>query len=183
VGIRALGRAEFCKLVDVEVEALNALRRRDQVPKPNFHLMLGARGVFESRERANEYNGYGALALIIALKLASQYEISRDYASEIAELALGVIDERWKDISLTSKQIADGLTPSANIMFALLEYPLFKMRGRMEVSSVVCGNATEIAAKNPMAMSFIGVSLSQCAAVLRQRARRYEIDVGDFWAA
>jgi hypothetical protein len=174
MGVRMMGRADFCKLVGLEVEQLNVMRRRDQVPSvPNLNL---------SEEIANEsgYEAGGALALIIANELAERYEISRKCAARIASFSRSLF-LRWKEVSTTSAQLAAGKKPSAEILFAVIEWPIGGPKRKATHSKVAVGTLTEIADEYPNASTVIAVSATQCAALLRERADRARIDLEEFW--
>jgi hypothetical protein len=170
-----LGRESFCRLLGIEVEKLNSLRRRGQVPMvPNLDL---------PEEIANErgYSAHSALVLALALKFADQFEVSRDRAAELAKLALVALDKRWAEISQTSLEIIQGRSPP-HILFAAVEDSVPEDRRKAKVVPF-CGTSAEIAAAHPQAVSVIAISASQCAARMRERARRHKIDLSGFWAA
>ena len=172
--IRMLGRSEFCKLTGLEVEQLNALRRRDQVPLvPNLDL---------PEEVANErgYAPFGAFALIIANELSERYGMSRDRSAEIASYSLRV-HARWKQVAETSAQVAAGDEPTTDILFAAIDWPVAKPKKRGWVPKMAIGTLKEIGAAFPNASTIIAVSATRCAALLRQRAVRAGIDIEKFW--
>jgi hypothetical protein len=47
---------------------------------------------------------------------------------------------------------------------------------------VAIGTLKEIAEQHPDARDVIAISLTRCAALLRHRAAKTQIDLGDFWA-
>ena len=174
MGPRMMGRADFCKLAGLEVEQYNALRRRDQVPLvPNLDLPEAI---------ANERGFYptGALALIIANEFTSRFDMSRDRSATLAMYSLGLY-ARWKDIAETSAQLAAGKKAYADILFAVIDWPGAPPKKNDPPPKIGVGTLSEIAAQYPNASSIIAVSATQCAALLRQRAARARIDLGDFW--
>ena len=174
MSVPMMGRADFCKLVELEVEKYNALKRRGQVPLvPNLDL---------PEEIANErgYSPTAALALTIANELSDRYEMSRHRAAQVALYSLKVSD-RWSDIAETSAQVASGKVPTAEILLAAIEWPGMRPKKNDPRPTCAVGTLKEIAAKYPNPSGMIAVSVTRCAALLRQRAARARIDLGDFW--
>ena len=174
MGVRMMGRADFCKLAGLDVEQYNSLSRRGQVPLvPNLDL---------PEEIANErgYSATGALILTIANELSDRYEMSRDRAAQIAMLSLNVF-ARWTDIAETSAQVAAGKMPATDILFAAIEWPDMRPKKGDRRPKCAVGTLKEIAAKHPNTSGVIAVSVTRCAALLRQRAAQARIDLGDFW--
>lgn len=172
-----LSRSDFCKLVGLEVEQLNVLRRRDQLPLvPNPDL---------PEEVATErgYSAGMALSLIMANELAERYEMSRDCAARIAGYGLRAY-QRWGDIFVTSAQVAAGKEPAFDVLFAVVDWPGVKRdRARNRpAQKIAVGTLMEIAAQFPDAREIIAISVTRCAALLRQRAAKARIELGDFWA-
>jgi hypothetical protein len=168
-----LSRDDFLALVGLDVEALNSLRRRDQLPqRPPRELpaeWADARG----------WSAHGALALIMALELADRYELSRKRA---AEIAAGVYrtQARWADIATTSRQVTDGREPDFDIVYASVDLPGVRPTKKSPDPTIAVGTVAEIAAKHPTATGLIGVSVTRCAALMRRRAARAKIDLSDF---
>ena len=174
MSVRMMSRADFCKLAGLEVEQYNALKRRGQIPLvPNLDL---------PEEIANErgYSPSAALALTIANELSDRYEMSRVRAAQIALYSLKVFD-RWNDIAKTSAQVVSGKVPTADILFAAIECPGMRPKKTDPQPKCAVGTLKEIAAKYPNPSGMIAVSVTWCAALLRQRAARARIDLGDFW--
>ncbi len=177
MGIQMLGRADFCKLVGLEVEQYNALRRRNQVPLvPNLDLP-------EAIANERGYYPTAALALIIANEFTDRYDMSRDRSARIALYALQLFGHRWKAVAETSAQVAAGKKAYADILFAVIDWPGAPPKKSNPLPKIGVGTLSEIAAQYPNASSIIAVSATQCAALLRQRAARARIDLGDFWDA
>ena len=175
--VALLSRTDYCKLVGLEVEQLNALRRRDQMPSvPNLDL---------AKEVANErgYSPGSALVLIMANELAERYEMSRDCAAKIAAYGLRVYP-RWGDIFVTSAQVAAGKEPDFDVLFGVVDWPggsRDRVRNKPP-QKVAVGTLKEIAEQHPDARNIVAISVTRCAALLRQRAAKARIDLGDFWA-
>ncbi len=177
MGIQMLGRADFCKLAGLEVEQYNALRRRDQVPLvPNLDLP-------EAIANERGYSPTGALALIIANELTERYDMSRDRSARLALYTLQLFGQRWNRVAETSAQLAAGKTAYADILFAVIDWPGARPKKKGPPPKIGIGTLSEIASQYPNASSIIAVSATQCAALLRQRAARARIDLGDFWDA
>jgi hypothetical protein len=177
VSIVPLGRSDFCRLAGLEIEQYNVLRRRDQLPPvPNLD---------QPTELADNggYSPGGALLLIIANELADRYEMSRECAARIAAYGLHAF-RRWGDVFVTSAQVAAGREPTIDILLAVINWPGVardKAKYRMP-QKVAIGTLKEIAEQHPDARDVIAISLTRCAALLRQRAAKTQIDLGDFWA-
>ena len=169
-----LSRAEFIVVVGLELEAFNSLRRRHQLPMvPPLHMP-------EAWGDALGWDPLAALALVMALQLTERYELSRTRAAEIARGA-GRLDQRWPDISTTSLELADGKQPAFEILCASLDLPNVKPTKRHPDPTFAIGTLREIAAEHPTATGIIAVSVTRCAALMRKRAARAKIDLGDFW--
>lgn len=176
MGFRFLSRADYCKLVDLPVEQYNVLRRREQVPMvPPPEL---------PEEIANErgYEARGALYLIVANELAERYEISRDSAAAIAVHAL-IVHDRWEDIASSSAEIASGKEPTRDILFAVIDWPGLGRAKRSRLRRPITGVGTlaEIAAQYPNASQLLAISVTHCAALMRQRAAKARIDISEIW--
>jgi hypothetical protein len=171
-----LSRTDYCKLVGLEVEQLNALRRRGQLPLvPNAYL---------PEEVANErgYSPGSALSLIMANELTERYEMSRDCAARIAAYGLRAY-QRWGDIFVTSAQVAAAKEPAFDVLFAVIDWHCAAPdRKNRTAQKVGVGTLREIAAQFPDAREIIAISVTRCAALLRQRAAKARIELGDFWA-
>jgi len=168
------GRAEHCALCGLEVEAYNALYRRGQVPLvPNLNLP-------ESVRNERGYSPTSALALIIANEFVDRFDLSRDRAAELAVHSLALFGPRWGDVAKTSAAVAAGESPMADILLGVVDWTgaASKKRNR---PNVALGTLPEIADQNPSAQNIIAVSATRCAALLRQRAARAKIDLGDLW--
>jgi len=167
-------RDEFLALVGLEVEAFNSLSRRDQLPQ---------RPPYELSEKAADARGRpttSALALVIALELADRYDLSRNRAAEIAGPAYAV-EKRWADISKTSQQLADGHEPDFHILYAALDVPGVKPTKKQPFPTICVGTISDIAAEYRNATGIICISVTRCAALIRQRAERAKIDLSEFW--
>jgi hypothetical protein len=109
---------------------------------------------------------------------------------------------RWPDIARTSAQVANGEEPDEDILFIVSDIrgvapAAFKRpaQTRKKPPSIVLsealvkprgmvtdiGTLAQIAVINPKASNLIAISLTQCAALLRQRATRAKIDLSEFW--
>jgi len=172
-----LGRSDFCRLAGLEIEQYNVLRRRDQLPP------------VPSRDRPTEvsddggYSPGGALLLIMANELADRYEMSRECAARIAAYGLQAF-RRWGDIFVTSAQVAAGKEPTIDVLLGVINWPGVardKAKYRLP-QKIAVGTLREIAEQHPDARDIIAISLTRCAALLRQRAAKAQIDLGDFWA-
>jgi len=167
-------RDDYLALTGLELEALNSMRRRDQVPlKPAAEL---------TNRQADErgWSPYSAFALIVALELAGMYQISRQRAAEIASRSL-LAASRWSDISATSAQQADGHNPDFHVLFASIALPGVRPTKKHPDPTIAVGTLGEIAAGYPMATDIVAVSATRCAALMRQRAARAKIDLSEFW--
>jgi hypothetical protein len=176
MGDRMLSRSEFCMLAGLEVEQFNALRRRDQIPiVPNTDL---------PEEVANErgYTPTGALLLIGANEFVDRYEMSRDCAARIASYGLRMF-KRWDEISAGSAQLAAGKQPALDVLFGMIDWPgvardTVKNRS---LQKVAVGTLKEIVDQHPSARDIIAISLTRCAALMRQRAAKARINLDEFW--
>lgn len=168
-------RAEFLVLTGLELEAFNSLRRRDQLPQspPPFWS--------EEWQDAHGWSPWAALALVMALALADRYQLSRTRAAEVAS-RVGAINRRWRDISAASRVVAEGGQPDQDILFASLDLPNVHPTKKLPDPTVDVGTLEELAAKYPTATGLIAVSVTRCAALIRQRAKKAKIDIPDFWA-
>ena len=177
MGVLFLSRSEYCSLAGLEVEQLNVLRRRDQVPSvPNLDL---------TEEVANErgYEAGGALLLIIANELVERYEMSRECAARVAASGRNMFD-RWEEVSATSAQIAAGKEPVRDILLAVID-----RRGVVRdkatngpMQKVAIGTLKEIADQHSNVRDIIAISLTRCAALMRQRAAKARINLDEFWS-
>lgn len=168
-----LSRDDFLALVGLDVEAFNSLRRRDQLPQRQPPELS------EEWQDARGWIPHAALALLMALELVDRYQLSRKRAAEIAS-GVGRVETRWADISTTSGQVADGREPAFDILYASVDLPGAKPTKKSPDPTIAVGTLAEIAAKHPTATGLIGVSVTRCAALMRQRAARAKIDLGDF---
>ena len=165
-----------CSLAGLEVEQLNVLRRRNQVPSvPNLDL---------KEEVANErgYEAGGALLVIIANELADRYEMSRECAARVAAFS-GIMFERWEEIAATSAEIASGEEPAREILFAVIDWPGVQRHGAKNrpAQKVAIGNLKEVADRHRDARTILAVSLTRCAALMRRRATKARINLDEFW--
>jgi hypothetical protein len=188
--MKMFGRAEFCLLTGMEVEAFNSLRRRDLLP---------LRPPREMPEETANISGYGplpALLMIVANEAVDRHDVSRQRAARFAGMTFFVFrgwprpkdPDRWHLVADTSAEVAAGKEPSADILLAAIDWPAnepnpkdFKSSKNKTGLTVDIGTFQEIAERHPTASSIIAVSLTRCAAVLRQRAEKHGIDLGDFW--
>lgn len=161
-----LGRAQFCDLCDIDVEALNALYRRDLVP-----------AVQEKAERV--YTPAAAFVLTVADEFSACFALSRDRAALMASSAYDLIGSRWKDIAATSEAMLAEKTSTGDILVGAVNVTNAVFR-RAEPTMVI-GTLAEIAARYPKAVNLIVISATRCATLLRQRARRHKIDVDSLW--
>jgi hypothetical protein len=173
MAIQFMSRSDYCTLAGLEVEQFNVLRRRDQVPSvPNLDL---------SEQVANErgYEAGGALLLIVANELVERYEISREYAARIAEHGR-LMFNRWGDVAATSAQVAAGKEPLLDILLAVIDWP-GAASGKAKKPKVAVGTLKEIAEQHSNIRDIIAISLTRCAALMRQRAAKARINLDEFW--
>jgi len=177
MGVRFLSRSEFCSLAGLEVEQFNVLRRRDQVPSvPNLDL---------PGKIANErgYEASGAFLLTIANELVESYEMSRECAARIAACGR-IMFTRWEEVSATSAQIAAGKEPARDILLAVIDrrgLARDKATNR-PVQKVAVGTLKEIADQHSNVRDIIAISLTRCAALMRERAEKARINLDEFWS-
>jgi hypothetical protein len=172
--VKMLGRAEFCALVDLEVEAYNSLHRRELVPLvPDLDLP-------ESVRNERGYSPTGALALTAAIEFVDRFGLSREQAASIAVYALQLFGPRWKDVAGTSAALAAGKLPGEHILFGVVDWAGAPPK-RGSRPNVAVGTLREIAGQYPTGENIIAISATRCAALLRQRAARAKIDLGEFW--
>ena len=167
-------RDDYLALVGLKLEAFNSLRRRDQLPQ---------RPPYEMSEQLADARGFGAssaLALIIAVNLADRYGLSRERAAQIAG-GVNRAQSCWSEISATSKQVADGETADFDVLYASVDLPGVKPTKKLSDPTIAVGTINEIAAEHPTATGIIAVSVTRCAALMRQRAARAKIDLAEFW--
>ena len=178
MGFKLVGRADYCKLIDLPVEQLNALRRRDQIP------FVPPPELPEEIVKERGYEASSALYLIIANELAERYEISRDSAAAIAVKAL-VVRDCWEDIAATSAKETSGKEPTNDILFAVIDWPGFGRGTQKRLPRVMTaiGTLAEIAKQHPKAKHLLAISVTQCAALMRQRAAKAGIDISEIWEA
>jgi hypothetical protein len=177
VGLLSLSRSDFCGLAGLEIEQYNVLRRRNQLPSvPNHDL---------PSEAANDrdYSPGSALLLIMANELAQRYEVSRECAARIAAYGLQAFP-RWGDIFVTSAQVVAGKEPTIDVLLGVIDWPGVahdKAKNRPP-QKIAVGTLREIAEQHPDARDIIAISVTRCAALLRRRAAKARIDLGEFWA-
>jgi hypothetical protein len=163
-------------LAGLEVEQFNVLRRRDQVPSvPNLDL---------PEKIANErgYEASGAFLLTIANEMVERYEMSRECAAKIAACGR-IMFTRWEEVSATSSQIAAGKEPACDILLAVIdrrEVARGKATNR-PVQKVAVGTLREIADQHSNVRDIIAISLTRCAALMRERAAKARINLDEFW--
>jgi hypothetical protein len=169
-----LSRDQFLALVGLEVEAFNSSRRRGQLPlRPPYELpdeVADARG----------WSPFAALALLIALDLVDRYDLSRMRAAQIAGRSIAV-QKRWPDVCRTSEQLAESREPDFHILFGSLDIPSLKPNKKSPDPTVAIGTLSDISARYPSATRIIAVSVTRCAALMRQRAVRAEVDLTHFF--
>ena len=173
MAIRFLSRSDFSLLAGLEVEQLNALRRRDQVPSvPNLDL---------PEQIANErgYEAGSALLLIIANELVERYEMSRECAAKISVHGR-IMFTRWDEVSATSAQVAAGKEPLLDILLAVFDWPGVAS-GKAKKPKAAVGTLKEIADQHFNVRDIIAVSITRCAALMRQRAAKARINLDEFW--
>lgn len=176
MGIQFLSRAEYCKLAGLEIEQYSILRRREQlptIPSPDLSEEARNNGGFEAA---------GALYLIVADELVERYQLSRDSAAAIAANGLHM-HSRWADISASSAQVGSGKEPDIEILFAVIDWPGLdrEKTSKKPLRTVAIGTLEEIADQHPRAHNIIAISLTRCAAVMRQRAAKARISLDEFW--
>ena len=178
MGVRFLSRSEFCSLAGLEVEQFNVLRRRDQVPSvPNLDL---------PEKIANErgYEASGAFLLTIANELVERYEMSRECAARIAACGR-IMFTRWEEVSATSAQIAAGKEPVRDILLAVIDRRGVAARVKATnrpAQKVAVGTLKEIADQHSNVRDIIAISLTRCAALMRERAAKERINLDEFWS-
>ena len=177
MGMLPLGRSDFCRLAGLEIEQYNALRRRGQLPSMSNRDL--------PREMAGDggFSPGGALLLIMANELTERYEMSRECAARIATCGLQAF-RRWGDVFVTSAQVAAGKEPTIDVLLGVINWPGVardKTKNR-PLQKIAVGTLEEIAQQHPDAHDIVAISLTRCAALLRQRAAKAQIDLGDFWA-
>ena len=170
-----LSRDELLALVGLELEAFNSLRRRNQLPQ------RPPRELTPQEADARGWSPYSALALVVALEMVDRYKLSRTRAAEIAARVY-VVQERWADISKTGLLLADGNDPGFHVLFASIDLPGVRVNKRRPDPTIAVGTLSEIAAEHPLATGIIAISITRCAALMRQRAARGKIDLSEFWA-
>ena len=175
MAIQFLSRSKYCELAGLEIEQFNVLRRRDQAPSvPNLDL---------SEQVANErgYEAGGALLLIVANELVERYEISRECAARIATLGRQMF-ARWEVISATSAQVAAGKEPVFDILLAVIDWHVARDKAKNRpAQKVAVGTLKEIADQHANARDILAISLTRCAALMRQRAAKARINLDEFW--
>lgn len=175
MGICYLNLTNFCKLAGLEVEAFNVLRRREQVP------MVPPPELSEDALKRRGFEASGALYLIMANSLADDYGMSRSTAAAIASKA-GIWYQRWEDVASTSADFAQGHEPRFHILFAVVNLPaVASIAPKTRQPSLAIGTIKEIAEQYPNAHDVIAVSVTRCAALMRQRAAKARIDLTEFW--
>lgn len=178
MGFKFVGRADYCKLVDLPIEQYNALRRREQVP------MVPPPELPEDILNERGYEARSAIFLIIANELAERYEISRDSAAAIAVNAV-VVHKHWKEIASTSAEVALGKEPTHDILFAVIDWPGFgrAKQKRLPRPLTAVGTLKQIAKQHPRAGHLLAISVTHCAALMRDRATKAGIDISEIWEA
>jgi hypothetical protein len=164
--MRYLSRDEHCALAGIEIEAFKSLQRRQLLP-----------GVPEAHKAYQGYTPLETLGLIIAEEFVTRHAMARERAANMVSGSYAIWPH-WPRVALTSKQLCDGATPKAQIVFGWMDLP----KGASEEPEPVCGTFAEIAKAYPSPIGFIGISVSRAAAVLRMRANRQHIDLEDLWA-
>jgi hypothetical protein len=76
--------------------------------------------------------------------------------------------------------VAAGESPTADILFGVVDWTGGPPKKRSR-PNIAVGTLPEIATQYPCAQNIIAVSATRCAALLRQRAARAKMDLGDFW--
>jgi hypothetical protein len=199
-------RAEFLVLTGLELEAFNSLRRRGQLPVPPLgsptqniaptgvpsgetfgvpdlvftDRIPACRLAPEEWQDAHGWSPWAALALIAALALADRYQLSRTRAAEIARNVV-VATRHWRDICATSRQVVEGREPERDILLASLDRPDIRPTKTMPDPTADVGTLEELAARYPTATGLIAVSVTRCAAQMRERAEKAGIDILNFW--
>lgn len=175
MGICFLNLKDFCKLAGLEVEQYNVLRRRHQVPTvPPPELS-------EEALTQRGFEASGALYLIMANEFVEHYGMSRSAAATIAGFAIASYC-RWNDIAATSADFADGKEPSSHILFAVVDWPAAaSLAPKKRRPTLAIGTIKEIAEQYPNAQDVIAISVTRCAALMRERAAKARIDLTAFW--
>lgn len=175
MGLCFLSLPEFCAVAGHEVEQYNVLRRRGQVP------MVPPPDLSEEALKQRGFEAGGALYLTVANELVEHYEMSRTSAATIAAKSI-VCHGRWEEIASTSARLAERKDPPFHILFAVINWPtvahLPPKRGQ---PLCAVGTFKEIAEQYPNAHDVIAVSMTRCAALMRQRAAKARIDLTAFW--
>jgi hypothetical protein len=70
--------------------------------------------------------------------------------------------------------------PTEDILLGVVDWTGAPWNKRSRPNTAM-GTLPEIATQYPCAQNIIAVSATRCAALLRQRAARAKIDLGDFW--
>lgn len=155
-----LSRDDYCRLTGIDLEMLKSLQRRDQVPTVPGP---GAQG---------NYTPLASVLMEIANEFADGQGINRTRAALLASHGF-CIYSRWKEVAETSEALFSGQDVSAELFLAVAE------DGRER--SAFCGTIAQISRKFPSPVRLALANVSRAAAVVRMRAARDNIDLGDFW--
>jgi hypothetical protein len=173
-----MDRTAFLALADLEVPAFYSLRRRDQFPlRPPPELGI-------ERDVTTGWSPISALSFIVSTALVDRYAISRDRAAQIAGQTIRVVSSskaKWPEVVAGATAINEGREPPPDILLASLDVPGIQPTKKKPDPVIEIGTLENIARNWPNASAMIAVSITRCAADMRNRAIRHKIDLGDFW--
>lgn len=173
------------KLVGIDRTTLRSMRKRGQRPAisrggPSFLLAEVGAGVLPEKGEidAEEQRGITptqSFLQIVANAFHDRYSVSREVAAKIASRGfMALANPEWSAISASSAEVVAGNKPAVEIMFGVLEGP-------DDTVTFGAGPFSELIAARPDAIGVLLISLTRCAALMRQRSEEHSIDLGDFW--
>lgn len=165
-----VSRADFLKLTKLDPEGLKSRARRGQLPLP------------QTERQRNTYGAFEALLTLIVDDLAQALDCSLVKVSNIIHAHALALSLKWPEISHSSEDLFNGIEAD-EVLFGLLSHPVADQSHRYPY---VLGTLDEIYSElkaRPPVVRMVVLNVSRAAAVLRMRAAREEIDLGDFWAA
>jgi hypothetical protein len=166
--VRFLSRAELLSLTGDSVDRFDWKVRSGNLPT------LRVDG-----QKRGKYTPLEALLMIIANALSDAQHLAPTRAAEIASQAAPLVELNMRKIAQTSEQHSQGAPPKADIFFAKLLNP--NADGSPPSAVRLCDTFAQIARKFPSPVQIDLVNVSRCAAEMRARASRADIDLDEFW--
>ena len=158
-------RKTHCQLLNMKEESFKTLRHRGQIPAFKSH--------HPGTDAESGFHDMQTFQMLVADEFWRHFKLSREEAADFGTNCFLVFYNKWPLICETSAALAEGKFIAAHIQFGRVDLDLG--------SKYVAGTMAQIATTLPWTERAILLSMSRVAAILRERAKQFDVDLSDFF--